>query len=51
MLIGPADVRRLMEADDPDATLVIYQGRAAVIAVPDGGGASAAPARRSEDLS
>jgi hypothetical protein len=26
-LIATADVRRLMEADDPDATLVIYQGR------------------------
>lgn len=35
MLIGPDDVRRLMEADDPDATLVIYQGRAAVISAGD----------------
>jgi hypothetical protein len=31
MLISPADVRRLMEADDPDATLTIYQGRTVVI--------------------
>jgi hypothetical protein len=35
MLIGPADVRRLMEADDPDPALVIYQGRAAVIPAGD----------------
>jgi hypothetical protein len=31
MLISPADVRRLMEAGDPDATLAIYQGRTVVI--------------------
>jgi hypothetical protein len=31
MLIGPADVRRLMEADDPSATLVIHEGRASVL--------------------
>jgi hypothetical protein len=30
MLISPADVRRLMETDDPDATLVIYPGPTAV---------------------
>jgi len=35
MLISPADMRRLMEADDPDAALVIYQGRAAVIPADD----------------
>ena len=35
MLIGPADVRRLMDADDPDATLAIYQGRAEVISARD----------------
>lgn len=35
MLIGAADVRRLMEAEDPAATLVIYQGRAAVIPAGD----------------
>jgi hypothetical protein len=35
MLIGPADVRRLMESDDPGSTLVIYQGRAAVISADD----------------
>jgi hypothetical protein len=35
MLIGPADVRQLMEADDPDSTLVIYEGRAAVISADD----------------
>jgi hypothetical protein len=35
MLIGPADVRRLMETDDPDAALVIYQGRAEVVSADD----------------
>jgi hypothetical protein len=35
MLIGAADVRQLMEADDPDAALVIYQGRAAVVSAGD----------------
>jgi hypothetical protein len=35
MLIGPADVRRLVEADDPGATLVIYEGRAAVLSADD----------------
>jgi hypothetical protein len=35
MLIGPADVRRLMESEDPGSTLVIYQGRAAVISAGD----------------
>ena len=35
MLIGPADVRRLMESDDPGSTLVIYQGQAAIIPAGD----------------
>ena len=35
MLISPADVRRLMESDDPGPTLVIYEGRAAVISAGD----------------
>jgi hypothetical protein len=35
MLINPADVRRLMESDDPGSPLVIYQGRAAVISAGD----------------
>src|SRR5436190_12409579 len=35
MLISPADVRRLMESDDPGSTLVIYESRAAVISAGD----------------
>ena len=35
MLISPADVRRLMESDDPGSTLMIYEGRAAVISAGD----------------
>ena len=35
MLIGSADVRRLLESDDPGSTLAIYQGRAAVISADD----------------
>jgi hypothetical protein len=35
MLIGPAEVRQLIDSGDPDPTLVLYEGRAVVVPAGD----------------
>lgn len=35
MVIGPAEVRRLMESGDPGSSLVLYEGRVEVVSADD----------------